>query len=92
MGVLETILWFIIICGGVVYLSACLFAFSGHLRSHEKVGGYFPSVSLIIAARNEVENIGFLLDDLMKQDYPAEKLEIVVVDDCSDDNTAGIVR
>jgi len=86
------ILSLIIIGGGLVYLSTCLIAFSGHFRSHKKLENHTPSISVIIAARNEEKNIGSLLNDLMKQDYPSEKIEIVVVDDCSDDNTRGIVE
>jgi len=92
MDVFQTIMSCILICGGIVYLSTCLFAFFGHFRSHETIENYTPSVSVIIAARNEEENIGFLLDDLLNQDYPTQKLEIVVVDDCSDDNTKCIVK
>ena len=91
MGVFQTILSCILICGGLVYLSVCLVAFYGHFRSHVTIDNNTPSVSVIIAARNEEENIGFLLDDLLNQDYPSEKLEIVVVDDCSDDNTRVVV-
>ena len=82
MYVLKIILSFIIIGGGLVYLSTCLIAFSGHFRSHEKLEDHTPTVSVIIAARNEEKNIGSLLDDLTKQDYPSERIEIVVIE-CS---------
>ena len=51
----------------------------------------FPTVSVIIPARNEEKNIGQLLKALLQQDFPAEKLEIMVVDDHSEDQTAAIV-
>lgn len=47
-------------------------------------------VSVLIPARNEENNIGNLLDNLYVQDY--KKLEIIVLDDNSDDNTAMITR
>jgi len=47
-------------------------------------------VSVLIPARNEESNIGFLLDDLLGLDYP--NMEILVYDDDSSDGTAGIVR
>lgn len=50
----------------------------------------FPTVSVIIPARNEEENIGQLLRALELQDFPREKLEIVVIDDHSEDQTAAI--
>ena len=45
-------------------------------------------VSVIIAARNEEKNIALLLADLKNQDYPPELLQVIVVDDHSEDNTA----
>jgi len=51
-----------------------------------------PTISLIIAARNEEENIGFCLADLQQQTYPIDLFEIIVVDDHSSDRTAELVR
>lgn len=50
------------------------------------------SVTLIVPARNEEQNIAHCLDALLAQSYPARLLEIWVVDDSSEDNTAGIVK
>ena len=49
-------------------------------------------VSIIVAARNEAENIVALLNALQKQDYPKSLLEIIIVDDHSDDETANLVH
>lgn len=49
-------------------------------------------ISVIIAARDEEENIGNLLQALQAQTYPAALVEIIVVDDHSGDATAAIVR
>ncbi len=48
------------------------------------------SVSVIVPARNESAGIGKCLDALFAQDYPKEKMEIIVVDDHSTDDTAAI--
>jgi chlorobactene glucosyltransferase len=48
-----------------------------------------PLVSVLIPARNEEENIEACLNSLQKQDYT--NFEIVVLDDNSQDDTAGIV-
>jgi len=50
-----------------------------------------PSVSIIIAARNEEANIGRCLQSMCRLSYPREKLEVLVVDDRSTDRTADIV-
>ncbi len=46
-----------------------------------------PSVSILIAMKNEKENIGKLVESLAKLNYPEEKFEIVLVDDNSADGT-----
>jgi cellulose synthase/poly-beta-1,6-N-acetylglucosamine synthase-like glycosyltransferase len=51
-----------------------------------------PSVSVVVAARDEAECIGPCLDGLLTQDYPAGSCEVVVVDDGSADRTAELVR
>lgn len=50
-----------------------------------------PIVSIIIPSRNEEKFIGQCLDSLLKQDYPRDKLEIIVVDGASTDKTREIV-
>jgi cellulose synthase/poly-beta-1,6-N-acetylglucosamine synthase-like glycosyltransferase len=44
-------------------------------------------VSVLIAVRNEAENIERLLVSLLKQTYPKDFFEIIIVDDSSEDNT-----
>jgi len=51
-----------------------------------------PSVSIIIPVRNEALHIESLINDLLAQDYPAHLIEIIVVDDHSEDQTPNIVR
>ena len=52
----------------------------------------YPLVSVIIAARNEEKNIKGRLKDLLKQDYPLDKMEVIVVSDGSTDKTNQIVE
>lgn len=49
-------------------------------------------VSVVIAARNEEENIGQLLSLLQNQTYPQAHYEIIVVDDYSTDGTKEMVQ
>jgi glycosyltransferase involved in cell wall biosynthesis len=48
-------------------------------------------VTVLIAARNEEENIQKTITDLLAQDYSKELTEIIIVDDHSTDNTAQII-
>jgi len=50
------------------------------------------SISIIIPARNEANNIGACIDSILKQQYPRSLFEIIVVDDHSTDETAAIVK
>lgn len=47
-------------------------------------------VSIVIAARNEEQNIDKCLQDLVDQDYPAANFEIILTDDHSTDDTIKI--
>jgi glycosyltransferase involved in cell wall biosynthesis len=50
-----------------------------------------PLVSVVIPIRNEAASIGALLDSVFAQDYPAERLEVLVVDGDSSDATREVV-
>jgi chlorobactene glucosyltransferase len=54
-------------------------------------GADAPSVAVIVPARDEADNIGPCLQTLLAQDYPAERLALIVVDDQSADGTPEIV-
>ncbi len=51
-----------------------------------------PGVSVIVAARNEEANIERCVSALLSQEYPKELLEIIIVDDESEDRTRYILE
>ncbi len=51
-----------------------------------------PFVSIIIAARNEENNIGNCIQSIINQTYPQNKFELIVVNDHSTDNTASVIN
>jgi len=55
-------------------------------------GTALPTVTIIIAARNESDKIRRKLEHSLKLDYPTDRLEILVASDASDDGTDDIVR
>lgn len=61
-------------------------------RRYQIHPGHFPAVSILIAARNEEKTILRCLQALEQLDYPREKLEIIIGDDASTDNTYRIIR
>ena len=52
----------------------------------------YPKVSIIVPAYNEGKNIKNTLERLIDLEYPKDKLEIIVVDDGSKDNTYEIAK
>lgn len=56
-----------------------------------KKGNIVPKVSFIIAAYNEEKNIAVKIESTLQQDYPKDRLEIIVASDGSTDRTDEIV-
>jgi len=50
----------------------------------------YPNTSVIIPCRNEEKFIGKCLDSIIAQDYPKDKLEVLIVDGMSEDETRKI--
>ena len=55
------------------------------------VGEHRPPLTLIVSAYNEAEIIGEKIANSLSLDYPADRLEVLVVSDCSSDATDAIV-
>lgn len=51
-----------------------------------------PRVSIIVPAHNAADTLPTLFDRLAGQSLPREDFELIVVDDCSGDDTAGVVE
>jgi len=84
-------LWIILGSLTVLY-SASIWIFLlglGKLREGQNIGT--PSVSVVVAARNEEQNIRICLESLLAQNY-AGAFDITVADDQSTDGTAEVVE
>jgi cellulose synthase/poly-beta-1,6-N-acetylglucosamine synthase-like glycosyltransferase len=51
------------------------------------IENFEPTVSVVIPLYNEGRGIYETILSLLEQDYPADKLEVIVVDDCSKDDS-----
>ncbi len=54
--------------------------------------GYFPTLSILIAAYNEEAAIRQKIEQTLALDYPADRVEILILSDASTDRTDDIVR
>ncbi|MFI0433976.1 MAG: glycosyltransferase [Candidatus Nanopelagicales bacterium] len=52
---------------------------------------YTPPLSVIVACKNEELVVDTLVDRLLDLEYPADRLQVVIVDDNSDDGTGAIL-
>lgn len=92
LGLIFTILFVATIILGmlrIVCVAALAFVQSKNERNRVFDPTYQPTVSVVIAAYNEAKVINKTIATLLTSDYP--DLEIVVVDDGSTDDTAGVV-
>ncbi len=51
-----------------------------------------PDISIILPVRNEERYIESCVVSIFNQDYPAEKMEVIFVDGCSEDQTVKILE
>ena len=86
-----TVVW-IYFCVLAVYLLKILLFYTGSRRaSRPSVNSQRPSVNVILAARNEEDNIDACLDSLAALHYSGP-MEIIIVDDQSTDATPAIIN
>ena len=76
----------------LVYLNYLRIFHLGIKNGKDLISYSKPKVSVVVAARNEEENIARILTALVNQTYSDELYEIIVANDDSIDNTAQIVE
>ena len=54
--------------------------------------GTLPSVRVLVSALNEEDCIGARVENVLSQDYPADRLQVTIASDGSTDRTAAIVQ
>ncbi|MDT9726885.1 glycosyltransferase family 2 protein [Xylanibacillus composti] len=64
------------------------YLFGGLYREVPINPDYTPGVSIVIPCFNEAQWIHRTIISCMNQDYPVDRLEVIVVDDCSTDGSA----
>lgn len=90
----ASLFWLAVLFVGYAYAGYPLMLWGlGLVRSQAvRKGPIQPSVAFIITAYNEEKRIREKIENTLAQDYPKERLDIVVASDCSTDKTDDIVR
>ena len=94
MSFLEAFFWLAVGAVAYIYAGYPLVVYLG-ARLRRRVitkAAQEPSVSILIAAHNEVACIERTLDNILALDYNREKLQVIVVSDGSTDGTDEVVR
>jgi cellulose synthase/poly-beta-1,6-N-acetylglucosamine synthase-like glycosyltransferase len=91
---MQTLFW--LFAGVVVYVYVAYPLLLGFLakyfpRHYCPSLNFEPTVSLLISAYNESPVMDSKLENSLALDYPADRMEIIVVSDCSQDGTDEIV-
>ena len=91
---MQYLFWLLILIIFFIYIGYPIFlGILSYKRIQNRIKKeYFPSVTLIIAAHNEEQVIENKIESVLSQDYPKDKLQIVVASDASTDRTNQIVR
>lgn len=76
----------------LLYIAISLALQIGIRRLPENQTDFLPTISILIAARNEEDNLPRCLESLLKNDYPTSLLEVLVIDDRSTDNTRHVAQ
>src|SRR5438552_13743091 len=92
--IVEAIFWSAVLFIFYAYVGypAALIALSAFRARSPRKGSITPAVSLIITAYNEEKRIQEKIENSLNQDYPRDRLEVIVASDCSHDRTDEIVR
>jgi cellulose synthase/poly-beta-1,6-N-acetylglucosamine synthase-like glycosyltransferase len=85
-------LWIFFALAMLLYVAISIALQAGLRRLPERFAESSPTVSILIAARNEEENLPRCLEALLANDYPRERLEILAIDDRSTDGTRRIAE
>ncbi|HSD90409.1 MAG TPA: glycosyltransferase [Kofleriaceae bacterium] len=75
----------------IVFLNRYVFGFYLTLvrgkKLDETISGYEPTITVVVPLFNEGRSIYDTIVSLVKLDYPTEKLQVTIVDDCSTDDS-----
>jgi cellulose synthase/poly-beta-1,6-N-acetylglucosamine synthase-like glycosyltransferase len=88
----ETIAWTVIGLLLLLGFRRIVLIVASLLPPRETPAGELPSVTVLVAARNEMTRIGVLLESLERLNYPTALVSAVLIDDASADGTGALLE
>jgi cellulose synthase/poly-beta-1,6-N-acetylglucosamine synthase-like glycosyltransferase len=84
--------YFVLISLTILYSIGLHYLKSGLKKTKMRFTDNFLTVSIVVSMHNEENNVAACLDKLLALDYPESKLEIIIINDRSTDNTEEIIN
>lgn len=84
-------IWFLLLINIMLAIGGYIFYFKNHNKGIERLEEY-PTVSILVPAHNEAKVIGRTVESLLLLNYPIDKMELIVINDNSSDNSKEILQ
>ncbi|MGO0881135.1 glycosyltransferase [Clostridioides difficile] len=83
-------IWSLLLINIVLAMGGYIFYFKNFDKKIKKIDKY-PMVSILVPAHNEAKVIGRTVESLLLLNYPKDKMELIVINDNSSDNSREIL-
>ncbi|NMS91949.1 glycosyltransferase family 2 protein [Clostridioides difficile] len=84
-------IWSLLLINIILAMGGYIFYFKNFNKKVKKIDKY-PMVSILVPAHNEAKVIGKTVESLLLLDYPKDKMELIVINDNSSDNSKDILE
>ncbi|MGX8127056.1 glycosyltransferase [Clostridioides difficile] len=84
-------IWSLLLINIVLAMGGYIFYFKNFNKEVKKIDEY-PMVSILVPAHNEAKVIGKTVESLLLLNYPKDKMELIVINDNSSDNSKDILE
>lgn len=84
-------IWSLLLINIVLAMGGYIFYFKNFDKKIKKIDKY-PIVSILVPAHNEAKVIGRTVESLLLLNYPKDKMELIVINDNSSDNSREILE
>ncbi|MBY1552158.1 glycosyltransferase [Clostridioides difficile] len=84
-------IWFLLLINIILAMGGYIFYFKNFDKEIKEIDEY-PMISILVPAHNEAKVIGRTVESLLLLNYPKSKMELIVINDNSSDNSKEILE